>query len=109
MNKVWMSFLAVAALPGAAPAPLTEKWPACGWAGDHAAHNWYGASITWLLFFVLLGIGIYLVFRLAKTRASVPETADTPLEILRKRYARGEINREQYEETKRNLETEKEE
>ena len=108
MNMIWILFPAVAAFPGAAPAQLTEKWPACGWAWDHAAYTWYGASLAWLLFFFLLGVGTYLVFRLAKTRSSGSESSDTPLEILRKRYAGGEITRGLYEETKRDLESGKE-
>ena len=108
MYKGMISFPAVAALPGTAPAQLIEKWPACGWAWDHAAYNRYGASLAWLLFFLLLGVGLYFALRLAKTRATAPESSDGPLKILRKRYARGEITRERYQEAKRDLESGKE-
>lgn len=37
------------------------------------------------------------------TTASTPARTDTPLEILRKRYARGEIEREEFESRKREL------
>lgn len=36
---------------------------------------------------------------------NTPALPDTPLEILKKRYARGEIDREEYESRKRDLMT----
>lgn len=72
------------------------------------AHGWYGYGphmgygwLGWLyplLFLGLLILGVYLV-----VRASSPKREDRALEILRERYARGEIDRETYERMKRDL------
>ncbi|GLV47858.1 hypothetical protein TJA_10180 [Thermus sp. LT1-2-5] len=51
-----------------------------------------------LLLVGLLVLGAYLV-----ARALAPKREDRALEILRERYARGEIDRETYERMKRDL------
>ncbi len=67
----------------------------------------FGGGIMMLLFWILVIIGgIWLVQSL--TRGNVQSTwstpnRETPLDILKARYARGEINKEQFEEMKRDL------
>jgi putative membrane protein len=73
---------------------------------------WPMASLMWLLmlaFWILVIVGIILVIR----RFSVPpreppppsDKHDSPLDILRRRYAAGEIDREQFARMKKELET----
>ena len=55
---------------------------------------------------ILFALAIYLIYinnqqKIGPGPGGPPET---PLEILKKRYARGEITREQFEEIKRELE-----
>lgn len=61
-----------------------------------------GMMLIMLAFWVLVIIGIVLGIRwlLGTGRGSAPDRA---LEILRERYARGEINREEFEARKRDL------
>jgi putative membrane protein len=56
----------------------------------------------WLIFLVLIGAVIYFVVRGEKwmKRGQGDETA---LDILKKRYAKGEITRQEYEEMKKEL------
>jgi len=64
---------------------------------------WLGAMVLWMVLFWALVIGgiVWLLAALRPREASrVPED---PLAILRQRYARGEITREQYEEMRRDL------
>ena len=73
------------------------------------AHGWYGYAPHmglevwgWLWPFLWLGLlvlGVYLVAR-ALTRR---ERTDRALEILRERYARGELDKETFERMKRDL------
>ncbi len=60
-----------------------------------------------LLFWVLLIAGIFLLFRTVTVSPSTSGTAvvasETPLDILKRRYANGEISKEQYEEMKSTL------
>ncbi len=77
-----------------------------GWGMGHAG---YGLPYWWLgvgfriivLAAVVTGI-VYLVRYLAR-QGRLGHHEESPLEILQKRYARGEITREQYEEMKRDL------
>ncbi len=62
-----------------------------------------GFGLIWLL--VIAGIVAYaLGWRPQFNRPSPPASAQTALEILQARYARGEISREQYEQMRRDLE-----
>ncbi len=59
-----------------------------------------------LLFWVLiLGGGVWLVQALAhgSGSSSIPAQEESPLDILKKRYSRGEITQEQFQELKRDL------
>jgi putative membrane protein len=58
--------------------------------------------IFWIL--ILAGLVFFVMFgvRAASHRTS-EEPGETPLGILQKRYARGELTREQYEELKSHL------
>ena len=59
-----------------------------------------------LLFWVLiLGGGVWLVQTLAhgSGSSSVPAQGESPLDILNKRYSRGEITKEQFQDIKRDL------
>ena len=48
-----------------------------------------GGIFMWLLFLILLAVVVYLVVRWSKPAG----TGETPLDILNKRYARGEITK----------------
>ena len=58
--------------------------------------------LFWLALFVLI---VVLVWRLLERgdRGGFPRAPETPLEILEKRYARGEIDRDTFERMKRDL------
>jgi putative membrane protein len=59
--------------------------------------GWFFMGLFWL---VLLGVIIWAVVRLLPSRHQVtggPSAADTPEEILDRRFARGEIDLETYQ------------
>jgi putative membrane protein len=60
-----------------------------------------------LLFWVLVILGIAVLIRWLMTQASPDRSPreKSPLEILQERYARGEIDHDEYEQKKRDLET----
>ena len=63
--------------------------------------------ISMLLFWALVIVGIVLIARsLAayRTTQTQPPTKESALEILGRRYAGGEITREQYQEMRRDIE-----
>jgi putative membrane protein len=68
--------------------------------------GWFGGIIM-IAFWIAVIVGIALLIRwlVITTRSTGQSTyhEGSALEILRKRYARGEINKEEFEEKKRDL------
>ncbi len=76
--------------------------------GWHMMDEWghmpwnYGGVFMLLLLLVLIGVVIYFVVRGDKWMKKGGE--ESSLEILKKRYARGDITREEYNKIKKELE-----
>ncbi|MCG2635206.1 MAG: SHOCT domain-containing protein [Gammaproteobacteria bacterium] len=66
----------------------------------HDGWAFFGMHLLWWLFWVALIVALFLLF------APVPRARrrDTPLELLQRRYAEGEITSDEYEERKAKLE-----
>jgi len=67
--------------------------------------GWF-SGIFMIAVWGLVIVGIVLLVRWLAASSQKRETggaADSPLEILKKRYARGEINREEFENMKKDL------
>lgn len=60
--------------------------------------GWFFMILFWIL--IILGI-VYLVKLIAGGEKRT--TGESALDILKKRYARGEINKEEFEEKKKDL------
>ena len=67
----------------------------------HDDGNFYGMHLIWWLIWILLLIWVFLTPWGYRSRRGKEET---PLDILKKRFASGEINKEEYEERKKVLE-----
>jgi len=65
-------------------------------------YGWYGGIFMWILLLAVIGLIVYLIARGVQIKGSSND--ETPLQILKKRYARGEISKEEYERIKRDLE-----
>ena len=69
--------------------------------------NGFGGIFMILLWIVIIGLGVWLISGLvSRTNTQSPSNlplAESPLDILQKRYARGEITKEQYDEMRRDL------
>jgi len=52
---------------------------------------------------LLVGIGVYFLFRVSKSKGSDVSNIETPSDILKKRYAKGEIDKEEFERKKKDL------
>jgi putative membrane protein len=85
-----------------------------GWGGGHMMGGWgsgYGMGwlgiIIMLAFWILVIVGIIFLIRWlavqTKREGSGPGAEESALEILKKRYARGEIGKEEFEEKKKDL------
>jgi putative membrane protein len=63
----------------------------------------YGGGFMWLIVLVLVGVGIYFLLRVFKSKGSDGSTIETPSDILKQRYAKGEIDKEEFERKKKDL------
>ena len=66
-------------------------------------NSWTGAIIMGLVILVLIIVLVYFIFKNSKTGGLGQPPHETPLDVLKKRYARGEITKEQFEEMKKDL------
>ena len=65
----------------------------------------YGGGFMWLIVLVLVGVVIYFLLQVSKSKGSDGSIIETPLDILKKRYAKGEIDEEEFGRKKKDLET----
>ena len=75
--------------------------PGGGW--RHMMYYGYGGGFMWILFLVVIGILAYIVIQNVKKKGGAEAPGETPLDILKKRYVRGEITKEEFDRMKREL------
>lgn len=102
----------LAALPFGALAP-SHAWAQQGgryyghmW--DGGWHGWFFGPILMILLVALVVIGVLIAVRWSGTagrdESSSGPREKTPLDILKERFARGEIDKQEFEERRRALE-----
>jgi putative membrane protein len=70
---------------------------------DFSMHGW-GMGWGWLLILILIGIFIWVLIKVfIRAGQSKMAGSKNPLDILKERYAKGEITREEFEERKKDL------
>ena len=75
--------------------------------GDWSGWGWgmgFG-GIFMILFWALIVLGVVALAKWLFTTSGSAGSSKSPLDVLKERYARGEINREQYEQMRRDLES----
>jgi len=65
----------------------------------------YGGMFMWIIFLIVIGLLIYFFVQSQKTKGQTPAQDESHLDILKKRYAKGEINKEDFDRMKRDLDT----
>ncbi|MDH3882421.1 MAG: SHOCT domain-containing protein [Desulfobacteraceae bacterium] len=85
---------------------------ACAPGPNSPTGNWghmmgygYGGGFMWLIVLVLVGVVIYFMLQVSKSKGSAGPIIETPLDILKKRYAKGEIDKEEFDRKKKDLES----
>ena len=69
---------------------------------DYGCWSGYGGGVfMWFIFLILIVIVLYVALRSPKSGTS--QAQETPLDILKKRYAKGEISKEEFEKIKKDL------
>ena len=73
--------------------------------GMHDGWMW-GMHFAWWVFWILVIVGVVWLFTQGRQGPSGPPPThehETPLDVLQRRYAEGEISTEEYEERKKRL------
>lgn len=84
-----------------------------GYYGGQGSDGWghmmhygfgYGGMFMWIIFLIAIGLLVYFFVQAQKTKGLSPTQDESNLDILKKRYAMGEIAKEEYERIKKDLE-----
>lgn len=71
------------------------------WIGNH---GFMGGGFMWIFWIAIIVGLVFLIKWIIQQNKSVEQKhVENPLEILKKRYARGEINQEEFEQKKKDL------
>lgn len=73
-----------------------------GYGGYGAPWGWVG-PLMMIVFWIAIAVGVVFLIGYLVRQGRPSGTEDSALEILRRRYAKGEINKEEYEEKRRDL------
>ncbi len=68
----------------------------------------FGGGFMWIVWILLIVLLVWVIRAAAgggSSGSSPPPPSETPLDILKKRYARGEIDDEEFERRRRELES----
>ena len=82
--------------------PMGQSGP---YGGGHMMDYGFGGIFMWLIFLALALFLIYIfIIQPRRSGESGRQPKETPLDILKKRYARGDITKEEFENLKRDIE-----
>ena len=90
-------------------ADALAQWRGYGWGHGPGMMGGYGGgwfgSIIMVVFWVAVVVGIVLLIRLlvVSTKSGARGAEDSAIEILKKRYARGEIDKKEFDQKKKDL------
>lgn len=73
--------------------------------------GYVGGMYMWIILLIVVGVGAYFFVQYQKTKSQgqrptqqMTTQNESHLDILKKRYAKGEVSKEEYEKMKKNLE-----
>lgn len=99
MKKTFFILAAVTLLSSCgAEYPCGVKGGFGGW-GPMMGYG-FGGMLMWIIFIAIFIVLIYFIMRAAKGR---DRAGETPLEILKKRYATGEITKEEFDRMRKDI------
>ncbi len=86
---------------------LYGQCPGYGYFGGSGpgGYMWHPGHFMMIPLLILLIVAVYLIARNARHKHGALTDPDTALEIIKKRYAKGEITKEQYETLRTDLKT----
>lgn len=70
--------------------------------GEH--DSWMGMGIGMWLFWIVLLVIVVVIVKTVTSKTNVPPSSESPMEILKSRYARGDIDDVEFQHRKSELE-----
>jgi len=67
---------------------------------------WGGMWFGWLFWIIIIGLIVWLIMKKvnrSRKTSAFDSSIESPLDILKNRYAKGEINKEEFQEKKKDL------
>lgn len=101
MKRAFLFYVAFLVGPITACAGEDYYGPMGRW--GHMMNYGYGGMFMWIIFLIIIGVAVYLIIQKTKTKNISGTSQETPLDILKRRYAKGEITKEEYDRLKRDL------
>ena len=80
---------------------MMPGWMMSGWGMGYGFFGWLMMFLFWILIIAAVVLGVRWFIDQGKLKGSSVE--ETPLDILKKRYASGEIDKEEFDAMKRDL------
>ena len=74
--------------------------PGGGWGHMMGYGYGFGGMFMWIIFIAIIGVLIYFLMQATKGRGRAGETH---LDILKKRYAKGEITKEEFDKIRKDI------
>ena len=63
----------------------------------------YGGEYMWFMVVLLVIVVVYFLYHVSKSKGSNGTIIETPLDILKRRYAKGEIDKDEFNRKKNDL------
>ena len=101
MKKLLLSLIAVLAWPAVSFANGNDNSHMCGW--GHMMDWRYGGMFMWIPAVVVIVVVVLLITQIAKPGRSDSPLRESAMDILKRRYARGEITKEEFQRMKKDL------
>jgi putative membrane protein len=75
-----------------------------GWGNMMHYGTGYGGMFMWIIILIVIGVLVYFFVQSQNKKGQTPAQNESHLDILKRRYAKGEIEKEEYEKMKKDLE-----
>lgn len=103
MHKIRLSLLLFFLTSLAACSDDYFLGPRSGSGWGHMMYFGYGGGFMWVLFIVVIGVLIYLLIQIIKIKENAGGVGESPIDILKKRYAKGELTKDEFDRMKKDL------
>lgn len=100
--KTFTAIFSLFSSAGLAEAAETTGYNSWRW-GPHMMYGYPGGMFMMFFMFLAVVVVLYLVFKKQSEPRDNDPFRETPMEILKRRYAKGEISKEQFEEMKKDV------